>query len=59
MKEFWYWVMIVTMLVFLNLATWIGLFHMDKKLKKTEAICTRVEKEEKKHDRRKKTTDEE
>jgi len=51
--------MIVTLLVVLNFATWLGLFHMDKKLKKTEAICTRVEKEEKKYDRRKKAPDEE
>jgi hypothetical protein len=56
MKEFWYWVLIVTFLIALNFATWLGLLHMDKKLNKTEALCLRVEKENK-NDRRKKDPD--
>lgn len=48
MKEFWFWVAIVTLLIFLNFATWMGLLHMDKKLAKTEALCVRVEDKEKK-----------
>ena len=51
MKEFWFWVAIVTMLIFLNFTTWLGLLHMDKKLKKTEAICVRVEDKEKKREK--------
>lgn len=51
MKEFWFWVAIVTMLIFLNFATWLGLLHMDKKLKKTEAICVRIEDKEKKREK--------
>lgn len=59
MKEFWFWVAIVTLLIFLNFATWLGIAHMDKKLKKTEALCIRFEEKGKKNDRRKKDTDEE
>jgi len=59
MKEFWFWVAIVTLLIFLNFATWMGLVYMDKKLTKTEALCVRFEEKEKKNDRRKKADDEE
>jgi hypothetical protein len=48
MKEFYWWVAIVTLLIFLNFATWMGLVYMDKKLKQTEAICLRAEEKEKK-----------
>jgi len=48
MKEFWFWVAIVTLLIFLNFATWLGLLHMDKKLTKAEALCVRVEEKERK-----------
>ena len=57
MKEFYWWVAIVTLLIFLNFATWMGLVYMDKKLTKTEALCLRVEEKEKKNDRRKKDPD--
>lgn len=59
MKEFYWWVIIVSLLIFLNLTTWVAIVHQDKKLKRTEALCLRVEEKEKKHDRRKKTADEE
>jgi hypothetical protein len=59
MKEFYWWVAIVTLLLFINLMTWVGLAYMDKKLTKTEALCIRVEEKEKKNDRRKKADDEE
>jgi hypothetical protein len=59
MKEFYWWVAIVTLLIFLNFVTWMGLVYMDKKLTKTEALCVRFEEKEKKNDRRKKTNDEE
>ena len=57
MKEFYWWVAIVTLLLFLNLLTWMGLVYMDKKLTKTEALCLRVEDKEKKDGRRKKDPD--
>lgn len=59
MKEFYWWVIIVTLLLFINLTTWVGLVYQDKKLKRTEALCLRVEEKEKKNDRRKKASDEE
>lgn len=59
MKEFYWWVIIVTLLLFINLTTWVGLAYQDKKLKKTEALCLRIEEKEKKNDRRKKASDEE
>jgi uncharacterized membrane protein len=48
MKEFYWWVAIVTLLLFLNLASWMGLAYMDKKLNKAEAIVQRAEQLEKK-----------
>jgi len=59
MREFYWWVIIVTLLLFINLTTWVGLVYQDKKLKRTEALCLRVEEKEKKNDRRKKASDEE
>jgi hypothetical protein len=57
MKEFYFWVAIVTLLIFINFSTWMGLAYMNKELKKTEALCLRVEDKEKKNDRRKKDPD--
>ena len=59
MKEFYWWVAVVTLLIFLNFVTWMGLVYMDKKLTKTEALCVRFEEKEKKNERRKKDPDEE
>lgn len=59
MKEFLFWVTIVTLLLFLNLLTWMGLLYMDKRLKRTEVICLRAEHvdKEKKSARREKDPD--
>ena len=59
MKEFYWWVAVVTLLLFLNFATWLGLAYMDKRLKKADAIVLRLEEKEKKSDKRKKDPDEE
>lgn len=48
MKEFHWWIAIVTLLLFLNLMTWMGLLYMDKRLKRTEVICLRAEHVDKK-----------
>lgn len=48
MKEFYWWVAIVTLLLFINLLTWVGLVYQDKQIKKTEAICLRAEERDKK-----------
>lgn len=61
MSEFRFWVVIVTLLIFLNFVTWMGILYLDKKLKRTEVILLRAEQvdKEKKNERRKKDTDEE
>ena len=47
MKEFWLWVAIVTLILALLCATLVAVFHVDKQLRKTEAILLRAEKFEK------------
>jgi len=61
MSEFRFWVVIVTLLIFLNFVTWMGILYLDKKLKRTEVILLRAEQvdKEKKSDKRKKDPDEE
>ena len=49
MKEFWYWVAIVTLLIFLLFIMSLGLVYLDKRIKKAEAILIRAEQLEKKH----------
>jgi hypothetical protein len=48
MKEFWYWVAIVTLLIFLLFIMTLGLVYLDKRIKKAEAILIRAEQMEKK-----------
>ena len=48
MKEFWYWVAIVTLLIFLLFVTTLGLVYVDKQIKKANAIIIRLEEKEKK-----------
>ena len=61
MKEFWLWVAIVTLILFLLFASALGFFYTQKQIKKTEAILLRAEQleKDKKNDRRKKADDEE
>ena len=49
MKEFWLWVTIVTLLIFLLFVTSIGLLYTHKQIKRTEAILQRAEQLEKKN----------
>lgn len=61
MKEFWFWVVIVTLLLAILAFSLVAMFHVDKQLRETKAILQRVEQldKEKKNDRRKKASDEE
>lgn len=61
MKEFWLWVAVVTLLMFLLFATTLGFLYTHKQIKRAEAILLRAEHvdKEKKNDRRKKDDDEE
>ena len=49
MKEFWLWVTIVTLLIFLLFVTSLGLLYTHKQIKRTEAILQRAEQLEKKN----------
>ena len=59
MSEFRFWIIIVTLLIFLNFVAWMGILYMDKKLKRTEIILLRAEQleKDKKSDKRKEDPD--
>lgn len=61
MKEFWFWVMIVTLLIAILAFSLVAMLHIDRQLRETKVILQRVEQidKEKKNDRRKKDADEE
>ena len=61
MKEFWFWVLIVTFLIALLGFSISAALYADKQVRKAEAILLRAEQfeKEKKNDRRKKDPDEE
>jgi len=48
MTEFKFWVIIVTLLIFLLFMMSLGLVYLDKKIKKAEAILIRAEQLDKK-----------
>ena len=51
MKEFWFWVAIVTLLIFCIMALSFVVIHTDKQLKKAEALLVRLEEKEKKREK--------
>ena len=48
MKEFWFWVAIVTLIIFGLMMLSFLVIHTDKQLKKAEALIIRLEEKEKK-----------
>jgi len=48
MKEFYFWVVIVTLLIFALMMLSFVVIHVDKQLKKADAIILRLEEKEKK-----------
>lgn len=48
MKEFWLWVAVVTLLIFLVFAVTLGVVYTHKQIKKAEAILQRAEQLDKK-----------
>ena len=48
MKEFWLWVAVVTLILFMLFLTTMGLVYNNKQIKKAEAILQRAEQLEKK-----------
>jgi hypothetical protein len=49
MKEFWFWVAIVTLLIFLLFVSLLGILYINKQIKKAEIILLRAEQVEKKN----------
>ena len=48
MREFWFWVAIVTLIIFCIILLSFVVIHTDKQLKKAEAMIQRLEEKEKK-----------
>ena len=48
MKEFWFWVAIVTLIIFCIMMLSFVVIHTDKQLKKAEAMIQRLEEKERK-----------
>lgn len=48
MKEFWFWVAIVTLLIFCIMLLSFGLLYTHKQVVKAEALVIRLEEKEKK-----------
>jgi hypothetical protein len=51
MKEFWFWVAIVTLLIFCIMMLSFVVLHTDKQLKKVNALVIRLEEKEKKREK--------
>ena len=48
MKEFWFWVAIVTLIIFCLMGLSFAIIHVNKQINKAEAILQRAEQLEKK-----------
>jgi cell division protein FtsL len=48
MREFWFWVAIVTLIIFCLVVLSFVIIHTDKQLKKVNALIVRLEEKEKK-----------
>jgi len=48
MREFWFWVAIVTLIIFCIVMLSFVMIHTDKQLKKVNALIVRLEEKEKK-----------
>ena len=48
MKEFWFWVAIVTLIIFCVMALSFAIAYQSKQLKKAEALLIRIEEKERK-----------
>lgn len=48
MKEFWFWVAIVTLIIFALMALSFAIVYQTKQINKAEALLIRIEKKERK-----------
>ena len=51
MREFWFWVAIVTLLIFCIMALSMVALHTNKQLKEVKALVVRLEEKEKKREK--------
>lgn len=51
MKEFWAWVLIVTLLIFCIMGLSFAIVHVQKQLNEAKAIVQRLEEKEKKREK--------
>ena len=51
MREFWFWVAIVTLIIFGLMGTSFLAMHLTKQVKKAEALVIRLEEKEKKREK--------
>jgi predicted membrane protein len=48
MKEFWFWVAIVTLIIFCLMGLSFAIIHVNKQINKAEALLVRIEEKERK-----------
>jgi cell division protein FtsW (lipid II flippase) len=48
MKEFWFWVAIVTLIIFCIMLLSFAIVHTDKQIKRVDALVMRMEEKDKK-----------
>lgn len=51
MKEFWFWVAIVTLIIFGLMGLSFLIVHQEKRIKKLDAVIQRLEDKEKKREK--------
>jgi len=51
MKEFWFWAAIVTLIIFCLMGLSFAIIHVEKQLKKVDALMLRLEEKEKKREK--------
>jgi predicted membrane protein len=48
MREFWFWVAIVTLIIFCLMGLSFAIIHVNKQITKAEALLVRIEEKERK-----------
>jgi len=51
MKEFWFWVAIVTLIIFCIMILSFAIVHTNSQIKKVDAVLQRLEEKEKKREK--------
>lgn len=51
MKEFWFWVVIVTLIIFCLMILSFAIMHTNTQIKKVDALVLRLEEKEKKREK--------